>query len=167
MEINFFFDCFRGNLVAGAEDDKILDSSDDSPLSRTIHFALVPRAKPSVSQHFRRLLRTVPIAWKNIGTTHNDLIVLAEPHFNPRDSRSNTPRDDMMRIIHRTDARGFGQSIDLQDRDAADPQINAFKFSPTIFLRIAGKTSASASQSHTASVDSDLFSLRRRRAALA
>src|SRR5690348_954808 len=78
---DFVFKGFRGNLVARPEDDQILDSADDTPVPRSIHFALIAGVKPSVAQGFRSLLRTVPIAWKNIRATHYDFVILAETHL--------------------------------------------------------------------------------------
>src|SRR6266700_2904718 len=80
MARDFLFDSFRRDLVARTENDQILDASNDPPVPCSIHLALVASVKPSVAQYVRRLLRTVPVARKNVRPAHNDLVVVANPH---------------------------------------------------------------------------------------
>src|ERR1700745_2232072 len=82
MASDFLFDRFWGNLVARSENNQIFDPAYDPPISGSISLALIARLKPSIAQHFRRLLRPVPVAWKNIWPADDDLLVVAEFHLN-------------------------------------------------------------------------------------
>src|SRR6266568_4067242 len=46
---DFLLDWFRGDVMSGIEDDEILDSSDDLPVSVGVHLALVASVEPAVS----------------------------------------------------------------------------------------------------------------------
>ena len=152
--------------MAGAENNQILDPPHDPPVPRSIHLALIAGVKPSVAQHFRGLLRTVPVARKNIRPAHDDLIVVAQPHLDARNRWPDASRHDMLRIVHGADRRRFGQTVDLQHGNAEHLEVilrlrserrrsadQGLQVSPTIFLRIVGKTSVLASHSQIASPD--------------
>src|ERR1700722_1219282 len=79
--------------------------------------------KPSVAQHFTRLLRSIPVARKYIWAPHNNLIVIAELHLNTRDRWSDTTGHDAGGIVHRTDSRGLGQSVNLQHRNSQHAEV--------------------------------------------
>src|SRR5579864_1253272 len=66
MASDFLFDRFWRNLVARSENDQILDSAYDPPISGSVTLALIASVKPSIAQHFCGLLRPVPVARKNI-----------------------------------------------------------------------------------------------------
>src|SRR5260370_2393825 len=104
MASDLFFDGFRGNLVTGAENDQILEPANDAPVPRSIHLALVTAVKPSIAQNISRLLRTVPVARKNIWPPDDDLIIVVELHLNPRDCRTDAARGHVIGILHRAAA---------------------------------------------------------------
>src|SRR3984885_4900639 len=123
MASDFLFDGFRRNLMAGAENNQILDAPYDPPISRTVHFALVAGAKPSIAKHFGCLLWPVPIAGKKIRPAHDNLIVVADPHFNAGNRRTDASGNDIVRIVHRTDSGRLRQSVNLQDGNAKHAEI--------------------------------------------
>src|ERR1051325_4840973 len=101
---DFFLDGFRSYLVAGAEDDQILDTSDDAPVAGFVRLALITGMKPTLSEDFRCLLRPVPVAKKHVGPAHSNLIVVVEPHLDPWDGRSHMSGYRMGGIVHGADA---------------------------------------------------------------
>src|SRR5580700_440058 len=113
MPRDLIFDRFRRNIMAGTQNNEILDSSNDPPVSRVVHLPLVAGVEPAVPQHIASFRRPVPILRKNIRPAYNDLLALAQLHFNSTDRRSHPSRLDLLWIIHGTDRGSFRQPIDL------------------------------------------------------
>src|ERR1700686_424599 len=114
MASYFLFQGFRRNLVAGAENNQILDPPHNPPVPRSIHLALIAGMKPSVAQHFGGLGRSIPVARKHVWAPHDDLIVVAELHLNAGNRWSDTSWHDMAGIVHRTNSSGLGEPVNLQ-----------------------------------------------------
>src|SRR5215469_7692044 len=81
MTGNLVFDRFRGDLVAGAKHDQILDTTHDTPGASGIELALIAGVKPPVAQDFRGLLWTIPVTREDIGPADHDLIAVGEFHL--------------------------------------------------------------------------------------
>ncbi len=100
-------------------------------------------------------------------------------HLDPLNRRAHTPWLDMVRIVHCANPSRLGQSVNLQHRNTEHGEIllrlrsergrpadQGLQYSrPTIFFRIAGKTTVLASHSQDASPVRGRFSFRRIHAA--
>src|ERR1700740_327001 len=62
MRQNLVLNRLRRNVMAGVEDEKVLNSADNFPISRGVHLALIAGVKPAVAQNFRGFVRTVPVS---------------------------------------------------------------------------------------------------------
>src|SRR5260370_35263614 len=77
--------------MPGIQDDQILDAAADAPIPTNVDFALISGMKPSVLQDTRSFFRAVPITGKNVRSTHQDLLVLADLHLDSPNHRANKP----------------------------------------------------------------------------
>src|SRR4051794_37828299 len=96
-----------------AENDQVLDPTDDPPVPFSIHLTLIAGVEPAIAEDLRRLRRTVPVPGKDIRATHDDLFIFAELHLDPADCRACTSGDDIARIIHGTDRGRLRQTVHL------------------------------------------------------
>ena len=133
----FFLNRFRSDVVAGIQNDQILQPSRNAPVSCGIHFALIAGVKPAIAQHRGRLLRPAPVAGKNIRSANEDFAILAHLHFNPGNRRSHAPWFDSRRIVHRADGRSFREAVDLQHGNSQHHEKQ---------LRLAGQRRGAANQ---------------------
>ena len=100
--------------MAGIQNDQIFQPSGDAPFSIRIHVTLIAGVEPAVAQHRRRLLRTVPVAGKNIRAAHENFVVFADFHFDARNRGADASRLDVTRIVHRANGRGFREAVNLE-----------------------------------------------------
>ena len=116
MSQQFIFNRFRRNIVPRTQNNQILDAPHDTPIPCLVNFSLVAGVKPTVSQSLGGLFWTLPITGKNIWTPNDNLLALAQLHFNSADRRPNPSRFDMAWVIHRANGSCLGQAINLQHR---------------------------------------------------
>src|SRR5579864_7856079 len=76
---------FWCDLVAGTEDDQILDAADNLPRPGPVLLTLIAGVKPSATEHLGCLLRAIPIAWEYIRALHDNFVVVSQPHVDSRD----------------------------------------------------------------------------------
>src|SRR6266481_8527545 len=115
---DFFFDGFGGDVVAGVENDEVLDAAADAPVAAAVHFALIAGVEPAVFEDAGGFLGTIPVARKNIGAGDKDFFILAGFHFDARNGLADAARfGGDARVVHGADSAGFRQAIDLPDGD--------------------------------------------------
>ena len=113
MRQQFVFDRFGGDLVAGEENDQVLDTADDAPVPCPINLSLVAGVKPAVTQRLGSFLRAIPVAGENIRAAHDDFVVLAQLHFDSTDRRAHAAGLHMPRMIHGADGSCLGETVNL------------------------------------------------------
>src|SRR5438477_979698 len=64
---DLFFNGFGRDVMAGAENNQILDAAHDAPVPARVDFALVSGVEPTIAQRLGSFLGTVPVAGKNVG----------------------------------------------------------------------------------------------------
>src|SRR5437899_8100428 len=74
-------DWFRGDIVAGVENNQVFDAADNAPIPCGIHLALIAGEEPAVTKNTRGFFGAVPVAWKKIWTAHEDFLVIAKTHL--------------------------------------------------------------------------------------
>ena len=116
---DFLFDGLGRNIVAGIEDDEVLDAADDAPIAANVHFALIAGVKPAVAQDARGFFWAVPIAGKDVRAADYDFFVFADFHFDAVDRRTHVAgaRRDTG-IVHGADAGRFREAVDLENGNA-------------------------------------------------
>src|SRR6266702_4000259 len=85
INVNFRF---RRDVVSGIQNNQILDSAADAPVSPHVCFALITSVKPPTHEGTSCLLGPIPIARKNVRAAHDDFLVLRNLHFNAPDCRA-------------------------------------------------------------------------------
>ena len=123
--------------MAGAKNNQILDPPHDAPVSGSIHLALISGVKPSIAEYVGRLLRTIPVAGKNIRAAHDDFLVVAESHFDAGNRWANASGRDVIGIVHGADTGRLGQPVNLQHGNAEHIEI---------ILRLGSERRRSANQ---------------------
>ena len=111
---DFVFDGLRRNIVAGVEDDQILNAANDPPVSASVDFALVAGVKPAVAEDTRGFFGAISVAGENMWTADNDFFVVCDFHFDATNGLAHvTWLDRNARVVERADRRGFGEPIGL------------------------------------------------------
>src|SRR5580700_11530667 len=64
-----FLERLGRHIVAGIQDDQVLDASGDAPISVFVCVTLIAGVKPTVLENFRGFLGMLPVSGKNIRTT--------------------------------------------------------------------------------------------------
>ena len=111
-------DWFRGDIVAGIENNQVFDAPDDAPIPCGIYLALIAGVEPAVTKDTRGFFGAVPVARKKIWAADEDFLAFAENHFHPGDGRTDAAGLDMpARVVQRADACRFRQAVALQNAD--------------------------------------------------
>src|SRR5262249_20118359 len=117
--LNPILDGFRSDVMAGIQDDQVLDSANDAPVAAHADFSLIAGVEPTVANGLRGSFRTIPVARENIGAIDKDLVVLAQLHLDAGNAQADASGfDGQPRIVHRTDAGRFGKAVRLQHGNA-------------------------------------------------
>ena len=115
----FVFDRFGRDFVAGVEDEQILDAADDAPVAVFVFLALIAGVEPSAAQDGGGFFFAIPVAGENIRAADDEFVFFADLHFDAVDCGADVAGvNGAVGIVHRADAGGFGESVDLQDADA-------------------------------------------------
>src|SRR5260370_4166995 len=116
---DFLFDGFGRDVMAGIQDNQVLDAAADAPIAASVDLALVASVEPSILQHSGRLFRAVPVAQENVWAAHDDFFIFAELHLDSANRRADVTRlDGQARIIQRANAGGFREPVGLQHGNA-------------------------------------------------
>src|SRR5581483_11992915 len=115
---NFVLNGFVRNVMAGVQDNQILNAANNFPVANRIDLALVASVEPTIAQNFRGFVRTVPVSGENIRPADNNLAIFGGFHFNSTDGGTNTAGFNVEGIVHGTDGSGFRKSVNLKHRDA-------------------------------------------------
>src|SRR5258708_5294466 len=101
--------------MSGIQDNQVLDSSADAPISAFVYFALIAGVQPATSHHTCSYFGAVPVARKDVRATDKDLFVFTNLHLNARNCSPNIPPlYGHSRIIHGADPGGFREAVCLQ-----------------------------------------------------
>src|SRR5690349_4047244 len=63
---DLLLDRFGSDIVAGIQDNQILDPADDAPVSPSVDFALIAGMEPAVTQDARGVIRAIPVTGENV-----------------------------------------------------------------------------------------------------
>ena len=115
-----FFNRLGRHIVARIQNDQVLDTSADAPVSQLVHFALIAGIEPTIFQYFARSPRACSNNFGKIcGPRTRISSFSAQLHFDPGNRQATHTRLHWQRgIVHGADGGGFRQSVDLQDRNA-------------------------------------------------
>src|SRR5579864_6870962 len=112
---DFIFDGFGSDVMAGIENNQILQAADNAPIAVDVDLALVASVKPAVLEDASGFLGPIPITGENIRAAHDDLFVVGCLEFDAGYGGADVPRfDRQARIIERANPRCFGESVSLQ-----------------------------------------------------
>src|SRR5580658_6775201 len=104
--------------MAGIQDNQVLNTAGDAPVAAFVGLALIAGVEPAVLQGFGGFGGALPVSGENIGAADQDFAVIGAFHFYAGDCWANKAGLDMGGIVGGADGRGFGEAVDLQDRDA-------------------------------------------------
>src|SRR6202040_2485767 len=94
-------------------------ASADAPVAAGVHLALIAGVEPAVFEDASGFFGAIPVAGKNIRPADEDLFVVAGFHFDAENGLADAAgfRCDA-RVVHRADAAGFREPVDLPDGNA-------------------------------------------------
>src|SRR5258707_12164613 len=118
MLSDFFFDGFRGDVVAGVENGRVLYGGADAPVGAGVHFALMARVEPAIFEDASGFFGTIPVAGENIRAANQDFFILAGFHFNAGNGLADAAGfGGNARVVHGANATRFREAINLPDGD--------------------------------------------------
>src|SRR5271156_78582 len=102
----FFYRLGR-NVVAGIEDNQVLNAAGDAPVAVFVGFALIAGVEPAVSQGFGGFGGALPVSGENIGAADQDFTVVGAFHFYAGDCGADETGIDVGRVVGGADGGGF------------------------------------------------------------
>src|SRR5713101_9830283 len=113
---DFFLDRLGSDVMAGVENDQILEAADNAPVSVDVDFTLIAGMKPTVLEDASGFFRTIPVAGTNIRAVHDDLFIVGDLELDAGDGGADiSGLDRQTRIVQRADSRSFRQTVSLQN----------------------------------------------------
>src|SRR6185503_18476533 len=117
------FNRLGGDVVAGVEDDQVLDATGNLPVPCRADFSLIAGMEPAVAQNFGSFFGTIPVPGKHVGSVHKNLVVLTQLHFDSRHGAADAARFEAARVVHGADGCGLGEAVHLQDGNAQHHEV--------------------------------------------
>src|SRR5271156_1041036 len=113
-----FFDWLRRDVVAGVQDNQVLNAAGDAPVAVFVGFALIAGAEPAVLQGFGGFGGALPVSGENIWAADQDFAVVGAFHLDVGNRGADEAGFDVAGIVGGADGCGFGEAVHLKDRDA-------------------------------------------------
>src|SRR5271156_2816687 len=113
-----FFDRLGRDVVAGIEDNQVLNAAGDAPVAVFVGFALIAGVEPAVLQGFGGFGGALPVSGKDIRAADEDFAVVGAFHLDAGNRGADEAGFGVGGIVGGADGGGFGEAVHLQDRDA-------------------------------------------------
>src|SRR5271156_3647861 len=113
----FFYRLGR-DVVAGIEDNQVLNTAGDAPVAVFVGSALIPGGEPAVFRAFAGSAGGRPVSGKDIRAADEDFAVVGAFHLDAGNRGADEAGFGVGGIVGGADGGGFGEAVHLQDRDA-------------------------------------------------